>query len=268
MANRLRATLGAAVLDARRRRRWTARDVAVRARVSPATVTNVEAGRTASVDTYARLATALGVSLDLVLGDRRVRQERARSDSVHAAMGERMAAELAAHSYQVAIDHPYQHYQFAGRADVLAWTIEPAALLHIENRTRFPDLQAAIGSYNAKRRYLAQTVAEQIGIRRFLSETHVMAGLWSAEVLHVVRLRRATFQAVFPDPPDPLMAWLAGTPPHLGSTSSFVLLDPAAGRRQVSTVGLDRAINGIRPRSRGYAEAARRLSVAAPRSGA
>ncbi len=52
---------------------------------------------------------------------------------------------LRAHDYEVAIDHPYQHYQFAGRADVLAWTRTPAALLHIENRTRFPDLQAGGG---------------------------------------------------------------------------------------------------------------------------
>lgn len=261
VANRLSSAIGAAVREARSRRRWTARDVAVRARVSVATVTNVEAGRTASLHTYARLMTALGLSIDLVVGTRRRSVERHSTDVVHAAMGEWAAARLAARGYEVAIDHPYQHYQFAGRADVLAWTTDPAVLLHIENRTRFPDLQAAIGSYNAKRRFLAATVAQHVGIRRFDSETHVLAGLWSAEVLHAVRLRRATFRAVCPDPPDALAAWLDGARPDRASSSSFVLLDPSASGRQASFTGLEHALDHARPRSRGYAEAARQLGA-------
>ena len=83
-------------------------------------------------------------------------------------------------------------------------------LLHIENRTRFPNLQEAAGSYNAKRQYLAGSVADRAGTgpRGWRSVTHVMACLWSAEVLHEVRLRRATFGALCPDPPDALHAWL------------------------------------------------------------
>ena len=126
---------------------------------SKGTVSGVEAGRQASLDTYARLAVALGLTLDVVLGDRRRRTPLEPSDLVHAAMGELEARWLTVHGYELALDRPYQHYQFAGRADVLAWTREPARLLHIENRTRFPDLQSAAGSYNAKREYLAAVVA-------------------------------------------------------------------------------------------------------------
>jgi len=222
-------------------------------------VTNAEAGRSASIATYARLAVALGLSLDVSLAGRRRGSTREPSDLVHAAMGELEARWLTAHGYEIAIDHPYQHYQFAGRADVLVWTRAPAALLHIENRTRFPDIQEAAGSYNAKRQYLARVVAEQSGIRRFESETHVMVGLWSAEVIHVLRLRSATFQALCPDPGDRLAAWLRGQPPATGRSSSFVLLDPFARRRQAATVELSQALTTVKPRVRGYREAADRI---------
>lgn len=262
IAHRLSAAIGAAVFEARSSRGWTARETASRARVSVATVTNVEAGRVASLDTYARLASALGFSLELGLNDKRRRRDQPSTDVVHAAMGEWEATRLSQHSYRVAIDHPYQHYQFAGRADVLAWTSDPPALLHIENRTRFPDLQSAAGSYNAKREYLGRVVASQLDLPRFGSETHVMVGLWSAEVLHAIRLRPATFRALCADDLDGVSGWIAGTPPTAGRTSTFMLLDPAARQRQASTMDLERAITGSRPRYRGYADAAQRLGNA------
>lgn len=259
LAAKFASTIGSALLDERRRRGWTTRDVAGRARVSAATVTNVEAGRSASIATHARLAVALGLSLDVSLAGKRRRTTQEPSDLVHAAMGELEARWLAAHGYEIAIDHPYQHYQFAGRADVLAWTRTPAALLHVENRSRFPDLQQAAGSYNAKRQYLARVVADQSGIRRFESETHVMVGLWSAEVVHVLWLRSATFQALCPDPGDRLSAWMRGQPPATGRSSSSILLDPFASRRQAATVELAGALTTVKPRVRGYREAADRI---------
>jgi hypothetical protein len=227
-------------------------------------VSGVEAGRTTSLDTCARLATALGLGLDVTLQDRRRRISKPETDLVHAAMGELAAGWLQQLGFEVAIDRPYQHYQFAGRADVLAWTRDPPAMLHIENRTRFPDLQAAAGSYNAKRLYLARTLADELGISSFISETHTMIGLWSAEVIHSVRLRRASFQALCPDSEERLVAWLRGEPPRGGKSSTFVLLDPFATGRQAGTASLERLLAGIRPRVRGYAEAAERLRHVRP----
>lgn len=258
-ATRFATLVGMAVTEARGRRRWTTRELASRARVSAASVSNVEAGRRASLDVYSRLATALGLSFDVVSADRQRRRSREQRDIVHAAMGELEAGLLGPLGYRVAIDHPYQHYQFAGRADVLAWSLEPAVLLHIENRTRFPDLQAAAGSYNAKRSYLAATLADQLGIRRFTSQTHVIAGLWSSEVIHRVRVRRATFTALCPDDRSRFDAWLTGRPPTEGVSSSFLLLDPFARGRQERWAGLERVLGGVRPRVRGYREAAERL---------
>jgi hypothetical protein len=261
LAERVAVAIGAALRAERERRRWNLQDVAARARVALSTVSGIEAGRRASLDTYARLAVALGLTLDVALESRRRRPNHQRSDLVHAAMGELWASWLHGHGHHVEVDHPYQHYQFAGRADVLAWRTDPPALLHIEDRTRFPDLQHAAGSYNAKRQYLAQTVARKLGIRRFASETHVMAGLWSSEVIHSVRLRSATFRSLCPDPDDRLTAWLSGRPPISGHTSTFVLLDPFASGRQARAVGLARVLAGTRPRMRGYQEAAERLSA-------
>jgi hypothetical protein len=55
-----------------------------------------------------------------------------------------------------------------------------------------------------------------------------MAGLWSSEVLHVLRLGRATFAALCPDAPDAFHAWLAVEEPPDGVTSSLVVLDPVS----------------------------------------
>lgn len=257
------ARAGATVRDERRRRAWTMRELAGRARVSPATVVGVEAGRAASVEVYARLAFALGLEFDIRIGGpERAIEVRQKSDLVHAAMGEFLTRRLERFGYNLSIDHPYQHFQFAGRADIVAWDVKSLALLHIENRTRFPELHEAAGSFQAKCRYLARVLAEQVGLPRFASQTHVMAGLWSSEVLRTIRSRPSTFRALCPDDGSRLAEWLSGRPPGGGFSRSFVLLDPLAKGRATSMVDLDTATGGARPRVRGYPEAAERLRQA------
>jgi transcriptional regulator with XRE-family HTH domain len=250
---------GGQLRDERLRRAWTLQAVAERAGVALGVAHDAEAGRTLTLESYARLATALGLRPSLDLLDPRAgsRAKLEQADLVHAAMGEVEARVLRRSGRTTAIDEPYQHYQFAGRADVLAWDEED--LLHIENRTRFPDLQEAAGAYNAKRRYLAGALAERAGIgpRGWRSVTHVMACLWSAEVLHVVRLHRASFDALCPDLPDALGAWLAGGQPQPGVTSTLVVLDPVVpfGSRR-RTIAAAAEPPRLEPRYRGYADAA------------
>ncbi|MDP8903995.1 MAG: hypothetical protein M3N29_01535 [Chloroflexota bacterium] len=167
----------------------------------------------------------------------------------------------------VGLDEPYQHYQFAGRADVVAWDVSRRALLHIENRTRFPEFQHMAGAYNAKRAYLAQALAGRVGVPSWKSETHVLVGLWSAEVLRVLRLRTDSFPALCPDPPAPFHAWWNGQPPTGGRASTLVVLDPLTSGRQRSVLELDRALSA-RARYRGYAEAAAALTAAAANTAA
>jgi transcriptional regulator with XRE-family HTH domain len=261
LASRVATKIGTAVLDERRRRAWTTRDLAERAHVSASTVNLVEAGRRVSLDMYARVATALGLSMDVDISSRRRRGRRRDGDLVHAAMGEDEARLLSVFDCRVAIDYPYQHYQFAGRADVLAWSEPDRALLHIENRTRFPDLQDAAGSFNAKCEYLAAVVARQAGLKPFRSEVHVIVALWSAEVLHTLRLRQATFRALCPDADTAFQGWLRGEPPSTGTSRTLLLFDPFATGRQRRFLGLEAGIAGAKPRVRGYAEAAARLNA-------
>lgn len=257
----IRHTVGDAVRSERRRRHWTLAELATRSRISVSTLHGIEAGRGGSLEVVVRIARALALEVRVDIIDPRRRPDRRHgTDIVHAAMGELEFAHLRTLGFGTGIDEPYQHYQFAGRADVIAWDMERRALLHIENRTRFPDIQAVAGSFNAKRDHLADSIARRVGLRRFESQTHVIAALWSAEVLHSIRLRPATFQALCPDTTDAFDAWWRGDAPRSGATSSLVLLDPFASGRQRRIVSLDLALGPVRPRIRGYAEAAARLA--------
>lgn len=252
---------GATIRAGRLRRGWTIRELAARAGVSASEVYHLESGRVGSVAAYGRIASALGLRLELLFEQpgRAVRPALS-DDPVHSMMGELEATQFTGFGIPVAIDEPFQHYQFAGRADLLAWSLPDRALLHIENRTRFPNLQEAASSYNTKRSYLAGAIARRLGIRGgFQSVTHVMVVLWSAEVLHVLRLREATFRALCPDGMAPFAAWWAGTPPGAGAeTSSLVVLDPIERPRARRFIDLATALRA-EPRYRGYADAATAL---------
>ena len=246
-------------------RRWTLRQLADRAGVSVGSAQAAEVGQPVSLEIYTRLAVALGRRPELALSSRVGRAPepfRAGRDIVHAAMGELEARQLSSHGFAIAIDEPYQHYQFAGRADLLGWDLEARALLHVENKTALPDLQDLAGSYNAKRAYLAAAMAERLnlGPGGWRTVTHALVVLWSSEVLHVLRLRPATFASRCPSPVEPFAAWWAGHPPAAGVTSSLVILDPdpVLSSRRSRFVGGDRA-GVIEPRYRTYADAAAAL---------
>ena len=190
-------------------------------------VQRVEAGAPASLETYARVFTALDLLPELTATDPRRRTVRParEEDPVHSAMGELEATRLRAHGFTIGIDEPYQHFQFAGRADVVAWNRRERALLHIENRTRFPNVQEALGSYGAKRAYLPGVLAErlELGLAGWRVVTHAIVAAWTGEALHPIRLRFETFRSACPDPSDDLEAWWSGRMP------------PPAGRRARSS---------------------------------
>ena len=104
LAGRAGVTIG----DARHGRRWTLRELSERSGVSPSMLHAIEHGAPASLLTYAAVAAALGLEPRLDLIDPRRRATARAEDPVHAAMGERIAAPIAAHGLPVAIDEPYQ----------------------------------------------------------------------------------------------------------------------------------------------------------------
>ena len=252
------------IVEARVARGWSIRRLASEACLSPAAVYAVEAGRPASVETYVRLAIALGLQPAIALDDRRRRPVRSRDeDPVHAAMTEAIADRMHERGLQVATDEPYQHFQFAGRADLVAWDPAASALLHCEQRTRLPNVQDTAGTFNAKRAYLADALAARLGIRGgFRNVTHVLVLLWSSEVLHTLRLRRETFRTLARDGAAPFEGWWTGTPPD-GLRTSLVVFDPLPGGRSDRRrwIDLERSLT-VRPRYTGYAHALRELRIA------
>lgn len=254
---RVAMRLGQAVREERIRRHLTVRELAAAAGLGRGTVSDIETGQSGALETYVRLAEALRLRPEYELIDPRRREPLTRraADPVHAAMGEAQTAHLRKIGFEVGLDEPFQHYQFAGRADVIAWSVERAALLHIENRTRFPDIQDSIGSFNNKRRFLGAELASLRGVARWRSETHVIAALWSTEVMRTLRSHGASFASVCPDPPDALEAWWRGEPTLGGRRSILLLFDPIAGRRSDRRRWAPLAdLPFVRPRYRDYAD--------------
>jgi hypothetical protein len=133
-------------------------------------------------------------------------------------------------------------------------------MLHIENKTLFDDVQEVFGTFNSKREYLGAALLARTGVRRWTSETHVIAALWSAEVMRTLRSHRASFGSVCPDPPADFEAWWGGDAPSAGRHRSLILFDPIEGvrsdrRRWVALADMP----GLRPRYRDYEDAAAEL---------
>jgi transcriptional regulator with XRE-family HTH domain len=261
--------VGRQIRDARLSRKLSVRDLAMRAELSADVVYLIEAGQTVSTEALVRVADALNLRLEFALTDPRKKEQRPNlsGDVVHSAMGEFEAAHFRALGFRAGLDEPFQHYQFAGRADFVAWDADARALLHIENRTRFPDFQEMAGSFNNKRAYFADAFAERVGVRGWTSQTHVIAALWSSEVLHALRLRTESFRSLCPDHAQLFDGWWSTGSVAPGRTSVLVVLDPHATRRQRAWIGLEDALL-VRPRYRGYAEAAAAASATTAASAA
>jgi transcriptional regulator with XRE-family HTH domain len=250
------AGLGAQVREGRMRRRWTTERLAAEAGVSRTLVYLVERGERTTIETYARLGAALGLRLEASLDDPRTRTRSPRAeDPVHAAIVEMLAARYAAHGRQVTADEPFQHYQFAGRADLAA--VDPAGpdLLHHEVKTVIPNVGELAGAWNVKRQYLARALADRHANRDgFRSVTHVLTVAWTAECLRVLRLREASIRSLGTDDHAAFAAWWRGDVPATPAvTTTVILLDPIERSRAAPWVALD-DLRSMRPRHAGYAE--------------
>ncbi len=250
------AVLGAQVRAARVRRRWTTERLALEAGISRSLVYLVERGNTTTLETYVRLGAALGLRLEVALEDPRTMARPGRAeDPVHAAIVEVLTARYAAQGRLVGADEPFQHFQFAGRADVTA--VDPVGpdLLHHEVKTAIPNVGEFAGAWNVKRQYLARALAERHAIRGgFRSVTHVLTIAWTADCLHVVRLRGATIRSLGPDAPDAFARWWDGArPAATGTTSTVVVFDPVERPRAPAWAPLD-DLGALRPRHHGYAD--------------
>jgi hypothetical protein len=83
--------------------------------------------------------------------------------------------------------------------------------------------------------------------------------LWSAEVVHAIRRRPASFRALTPDDEQRFTASIRGEPPSAGVSRSLLVLDPLATGRRRAFVGLEAVLGGVRLRVRDHREAAERI---------
>lgn len=251
--------LGELTRVARQARRWSVGRLAEAAGLSRSAVVKIEAGRPAGLLTYHRIAEVLQLDLTIDMVAPVIRRDA--EDAVHAAMGEVLARRFGAAHREVLIDEPYQHFQFAGRGDLVVVDRHRLAFGHTEHKTSLPNIGEAAGSFNAKCTWLAEEVGRRRGIGRFASESHTLVLLWSVEIMEVVRRRTSTFRALGPDGSTPFEAWWSGAPLP-GRHRGLVLFDPVdRGPAVRRWVDLDTALD-LRPRYRGYADAGDELQAA------
>ncbi|MEO8273272.1 MAG: helix-turn-helix transcriptional regulator [Chloroflexota bacterium] len=86
--NRLAVSAGRTIRDERKRRGWSGGTLAERAGISRAYVSELESGMPVSLETYARVFTALDLPLDLAADPSERATAPRGQDFVHAAMGE------------------------------------------------------------------------------------------------------------------------------------------------------------------------------------
>lgn len=249
------AALGAQVREARLRRRWTTERLATEAGISRTLVYLVERGGQSTLETYARLGAALGLRLEASFADRRVSgRPRGDEDPVHSAIVEMLASRYSAQGRQVTADEPFQHYQFAGRADLAVIDLTGPDLLHHEVKTAIPNVGELAGAWNVKRQYLARALADRRAAPHgFRTVTHVLTIAWTADCLHAVRLREASIRSLGPDDSGAFEAWWRGDVPAVPRvTATVVLIDPVE-RPRASAWAPIADLPSSRPRHAGYA---------------
>jgi len=146
MKIRLEATLKAL----RRRKGWSQARLGQALGTSQQRVSRLEADiRRAPVGLLEAWATELGAYLAVEL---RVSGERPLSDANHAALQNRLAAQLRRDGWLVATETSFNHYGDRGRVDLLAFHSALRILLVIEIKTRIQDVQDMLGRLDVKRR--------------------------------------------------------------------------------------------------------------------
>jgi transcriptional regulator with XRE-family HTH domain len=144
---------------------WRQQDLAERAGVSRATVSQAETdpARSVSLRALQQIADALGARLTLDVQWRGAELDRL-LDAHHAALVELVGAFLRRHGWDVRVEVSFNHYGDRGRYDMLAFHGMARLVLVIEVKTAFGDLQDTIGRLDVKMR-VAATVVRPLGWR-------------------------------------------------------------------------------------------------------
>lgn len=156
------AVVGRLLRMARFRRGWTQRQLALRARISPATVSRIEGGEALRyrLETIQRHGEALGMRVELQVTGRGGETDRLLDDE-HAAIAEYVARLATASGWLVAAEASFSVYGERGRIDVLAFDPRTGVLLVVEVKSEIANIQELFGSLGVKERHARSTAAER-----------------------------------------------------------------------------------------------------------
>jgi transcriptional regulator with XRE-family HTH domain len=192
----------------RQRLGWRQADLALRCRISQATVSRLERGaiRGTSWDALQRVAVALGAELDMKLRWRGEELDRL-LDAPHAAIVDRLVEILTPLGWLCAAEVTFWVNGEQGCVDLLAWHPATGRLLIVEAKSIVPDLQQMLSSLDRKVR-LAGSIAARRGWRsNGVAKAIVMAG--TATNRRRAERFGATLRTVLPSDGASMRRWVA-----------------------------------------------------------
>ncbi len=183
-------------------------DVAALAGVSAATIHRLEHGQLEgmTVGTLRAVSKAMRMPTIVRLGWLGPEVDRL-LDRTHAAMVERVSAELELLGWQVTPEYSFGHFGERGSVDVLAWQAATKTILVVETKSRIYDLQDTLSTLDRKRRLVPRLVRdsfgwqpERVGVLLVMPETRGHRRL--------VEHHAVTFRSAFPDRQIEVRHWL------------------------------------------------------------
>lgn len=183
-------------------------DLSAMSGVSQSSVSRVERGiaETMSVADLDRIAQALNVRLSLDAWWRGGDLARL-MDAGHAAIVEYVVGLLRAAGWQVIVEYTFNVFGERGSVDIVAWHAERRALLLVEVKSRFTDLQEMLATFARKLRLVPPLLAESEGWRPAVVGRLIVAPGTTAN-RRVVAAHPSTFDATFPLRSHDARRWL------------------------------------------------------------
>lgn len=199
---------GDAFRQVRRHLRLRQADVAVRARVSQRTVSEIELGRFEHVglDHVRDVARVLDIRIQLDVWWRSGQLDRL-LDHEHARLVELTARALRAAGWDVRVEYTFNEFGERGSADILAWHATRCALAIIEVKTRIDDVQNVLSAFGRKVRLLPRIAARDLGWEP-TTVGRVLVLRDTAANRDVVATHGTTFDSVWPARTAAIAAWM------------------------------------------------------------
>ena len=188
---------------------WTQRDVSARSAVSQGQVSRIERGiaEAVSVRDLGRIAKALNVRLSLNpwWRDGDLAQLL---DAGHAAIVEYVVGWLLRRGWEVLVEYSFNHFGERGSVDIVAWHPRFRALLLVEVKSRFVDVQEMLATFARKVRIVPDLVAASHGWQP-LAVGRLVVAAGSGTNRRVVDAHPAIFAATYPGRTRDAQAWIA-----------------------------------------------------------